>query len=200
MTIALPLRAPPPIPQLPLSDDAALLAACRDRDPGAWERLMERYERLIYAISRQAGLDDDQTAEVFQQVCVTLLEHLDTIARPERLGAWLATTARRASWRLARRALATTALSAVDERALLADGDLEPGAVAESLELQRAVRRALAGLDARSQRLILLLYYQPEPLSYAEIALRLGIPEGSVGPTRARSLQKLQRALASLDG
>jgi RNA polymerase sigma factor (sigma-70 family) len=71
------------------------LQACRRGDEAAWEALVERYQRLIYTIPRRAGLDKDQAAEVFQEVFTTLFEKLETIEQPERLQAWLVTTARR---------------------------------------------------------------------------------------------------------
>ena len=80
--------------------DERLLEACRRGGESAWEMLVERYQRLIYAIPRRAGLDKDQAAEVFQEVFMTLIEKLDDIEQPERLQAWLVTTARRKTWRL----------------------------------------------------------------------------------------------------
>jgi RNA polymerase sigma factor (sigma-70 family) len=185
-----------------VDDDAALLEACRAGDAAGWEALIRRYQRLIYAIPRRAGLNDDLAAEVFQRVCVILFEHLDRIERPERLGAWLATTARRESWRLLRHERATTILvdnDDDDELAQLADPAPLPDEMLERQERQQAVRRAVTGLDRRSRTLMALLFYHSEPASYAEIAATLGIPEGSVGPTRARCLRKLQRALTPFE-
>lgn len=178
-------------------DDAALLRACRAGNPDAWVALVRRYQRLIYAIPRRAGLSDDLAAEVFQRVCVALFEHLDRIEQPERVGAWLATTARRESWRELRRAQAVTPLDpdGGGETARLPDPAPLPDEVIERLERQHAVRRALAGLDERCRTLLSLLFFRPAPPPYAEIAEALGVPEGSIGPTRARCLQKLQRAL-----
>lgn len=179
-------------------DDAALVRACRQGDPEAWEALVRRYQRLIYAIPRRAGLSDDLAAEVFQRVWVTLIEHLHRIEQPERIGAWLATTARRESWRQLRRERVTTTLDAGDdddETARLADSAPLPDEVIERLERQQAVRRAVAGLDERCRSLLTMLFYRGEPPPYAEIAATLGVPEGSIGPTRARCLQKLRQAL-----
>ncbi len=183
--------------------DEALLRACRQGDPAAWERLIRRYQRLIYAIPRRAGLSDDLAAEVFQRVCVTLVEHLHRIERPDRLGAWLATTARRESWRQLRSHSSTTGALEGDEGdealAMLPDPALLPDEVLERLERQHAVRRAIATLDERCRTLLTLLFYTPEPPSYAAIAQSLGIPEGSIGPTRSRCLQRLRQALEQLE-
>src|SRR6185503_14021495 len=80
--------------------DRVLLKACREGDESAWEVLVERYQRLIYAIPRRAGLNEDQASEVFQEVFTTLLQKLNDITDPDRLHAWLVTTARRKTWRL----------------------------------------------------------------------------------------------------
>ncbi len=183
--------------------DEVLLRACRLGDPAAWERLVRRYQRLIYAIPRRAGLNADLSAEVFQRVWVMLLEHLDRIERPERLSAWLVTTARRESWRQLRAQSSAVALPEgyEDEEALgaLPDPALLPDEVLERLERQHTVRRAIATLDERCRELLTLLFYRPEPPSYAAIAQSLGMPEGSIGPTRSRCLQRLRQALERLE-
>jgi RNA polymerase sigma factor (sigma-70 family) len=75
--------------------DLQLVSDCRQGDQLAWEKLVRRYQRLIYAIPRRAGLSEDQAAEIFQDVFTTLFEKLDDIEDPERLQAWLVTTTRR---------------------------------------------------------------------------------------------------------
>jgi RNA polymerase sigma factor (sigma-70 family) len=161
--------------------------------------LVRRYQRLIYAIPRRAGLGEEQASEVFQRVCLTLVEHLERIEQPDRLGAWLATTARRESWRIIRQSRATVSLTneegEIDERSIPADGALLPDEVLERLELQHEVRQAVGQLDERCRALLSLLFYRAAPPPYLEVAAALGVPEGSIGPTRARCLQKLRRLL-----
>jgi RNA polymerase sigma factor (sigma-70 family) len=188
---------------MPTDDTAALLRDCRKGDPAAWETLIRRYQRLIYAIPRRAGLSDDQANEVFQRVCVALFEHLDRIDRPDRLGAWLATTARRESWRQLRRERDTTSLDMRDDDdnpvMQITDGALLPDELVEQAERQHAVRLALLDMDKRCRSLITMLFYQDEPPPYAEVAAALGVPTGSIGPTRARCLRKLQQILEEHD-
>lgn len=183
--------------------DETLLRACRQGDQAAWERLIRRYQRLIYAIPRRAGLNEDLAAEVFQRVWVTLVEHLNRIEQPNRLGAWLATTARRESWRQLRTQSSANALPEGDDDAetlaTLPDPAMLPDEVLERLERQHLVRRALSTLDERCRALLTLLFYTQDPPSYAEIAGSLGIPEGSIGPTRGRCLQRLRQALEQLE-
>jgi len=80
----------------------------------------------------------------------------------------------------------------------LADDALLPDELILRLEAQNKVRTALATLDERCRRLLTLLFYRPDPAPYAEIAATLGIPEGSIGPFRARCLRKLRRILDDL--
>lgn len=181
--------------------DEQLLLDCRRGDETAWEALVSRYQRLIYAIPRRAGLDEDLSAEVFQEVFATLLQSIERIEQPSRLHAWLVTTARRKTWRLISREAGTQSLSPGDDEEggspldTLADRALLPDEALLQLEQQHLVRAALEELDARCGGLLRMLFYAPEPPPYSEIAARLGTTEGSIGPTRARCLQKLLKLL-----
>jgi RNA polymerase sigma factor (sigma-70 family) len=182
-------------------DDADLIAACQRGDAQAWETLVNRYQRLIYAVPRRAGLDDDQCADVFQRTFVMLVEHLARIDQPGRVRAWLVTTARREALRTYQKAARTQPLpgEAGEEEseaaAPLADPGPLPGEAVLQLEEQHLVRTALGQIDERCRQLLTLLFYRAEPAPYDEIAGALGIPAGSIGPTRARCLQKVGRLL-----
>src|SRR6185295_755008 len=80
--------------------DKELLLSCRRGNESSWQALVDRYQRLIYAIPRRAGLNEDQAGEVFQEVFLTLFQKMNEITDPDRLHAWLVTTARRKTWRL----------------------------------------------------------------------------------------------------
>jgi RNA polymerase sigma factor (sigma-70 family) len=180
--------------------DHELIQACRRGDESAWESLVRRYQRLIYTIPRRAGLNEDLAAEVFQEVFATLFEKLDELENPERLKAWIVTTARRKTWRLFSRENRTEGFDDADEEGSVEIGKLPdsaplPDEVIVQLEEQHQVRVALASLDERCQKLLTLLFYREEPLPYSEIAVQIGTTEGSIGPTRARCLQKLLRLL-----
>ena len=175
--------------------DKQLLSACRRGDEAAWEKLVHRYQRLIYTIPQRAGLDED-----FQEVFTTLLQKLSDIDRPERLQAWLVTTARRKTWRIISRERPLRQTSYDDEEAddsllNLPDNTPLPDEILGRLEEQHRVRLALAELDERCRKLLTMLYYEAEPPAYSAIAEILGTPEGSIGPTRARCLKKLTRIL-----
>jgi RNA polymerase sigma factor (sigma-70 family) len=181
--------------------DRQLVLACRRGEAEGWEGLVNRYQRLIYSIPRRIGLDEDQTAEVFQRTFVKLLENLDRIEKPERIQAWLVTTAKRETWRMIRQGRSEETFSDTNDQ----DGDISyeavrdnallPEEVLERLEEQHIVRVAIASMDERCRKLLILLFYRPEPPSYTEVSTALDMPEGSLGPTRARCLQKLLRLL-----
>ena len=178
--------------------DRELLIACREGDESAWEVLVERYQQLIYAIPRRAGLNEDQASEVFQEVFATLLQKLNDITEPDRLHAWLVTTARRKTWRLMskERLLRPSTDEERDEKlTAVVDNAPLPDETLVRLEEQHRIRTALLALDERCQKLLTLLYYRPEPPSYAEIAEAFGTSEGSIGPTRARCLKKMLQLL-----
>jgi RNA polymerase sigma factor (sigma-70 family) len=177
--------------------DKELLISCRQGNESAWTVLVDRYQRLIYAIPRRAGLNEDQAGEVFQEVFVTLFEKMNEINEPDRLHAWLVTTARRKTWRLLskERSFQSTQTDEDDESLVVVDNSPLPDETLVRLEEQHRIRTALAGLDARCQQLLTMLYYQVEPPPYSEIAAMLGTPEGSIGPTRARCLKKLLKLL-----
>jgi RNA polymerase sigma factor (sigma-70 family) len=186
-------------------EDAELLARCRAGEEAAWQALVWRYQRLIYTVPRRAGLGEAQAADVFQTVFSRLFEHLDRIEDAARVRAWLVTTARRETLRMVEQARRIAAPAGGDD-----DGDGNdlldnivdtaplPDELLAALQAQDRVRRAVEQLDERSRRFVELFFLQDEPLPYEEIARRLGIAVGSIGPTRARCLAKLRDRLAEL--
>ncbi len=184
--------------------DADLVRACRDGDQGAWSTLVRRYQRLVYTVPRRAGLPDEAAADVFQTAFQRLFEHLDRIDDASRVRAWLVTTAKRETLRLLAERQRVVELPAGAADADAPDEDplarlpdpapLQDEQLAALQELHR-VREAVDRLDPRARQFVELLFLQEEPLPYAEIARRLGIPEGSIGPTRARILAKLRKLM-----
>ncbi len=181
-------------------DVAALVRRAAVGDRWAWERLVDQYARLIWAITRDFKLVESDAADVAQVTWLRLLENIHKIENPDRVGSWLAATARNECLRnLAAR-----------KRVVLADDDivLDGAAVAgpdvdeRLLSAERAVmvREALSHLPWRWQRMLELLMADP-PASYSEISDQLGLPVGSIGPTRNRCLARLRTLLpASLTG
>src|ERR1041385_2298099 len=146
--------------------DKELLISCRRGDESSWQALVDRYQRLIYAIPRRAGLNEDQAGEVFQEVFVTLFEKMNEIHEPDRLHAWLVTTARRKTWRLLskeRSANKKGDADADDEVLGVVDDAPLPEETLVRLEEQHRIRTALEDLDPRCRELLTMLYYHAEP-------------------------------------
>jgi RNA polymerase sigma factor (sigma-70 family) len=179
--------------------DLQLVLACRRGDQLAWERLIQRYQRLIYAIPLRAGLDQEHAAEIFQDVFTTLFQKLNDLEQPEKLQAWLVTTTRRQTLHAISKAQVQQAHVIIDEEPYMAASIRDEAPLPDEqlliLEEQHRIRTALSSLDERCQTLLKMLFYGSEPPSYADVATSLGLPEGSIGPTRARCLAKLLRML-----
>lgn len=175
------------------ASDPGLVRACLDGDDGAWEELVDRYGRLVYAIPRRMGLSEADADDIFQNVFARLLRHLPKLRDQTRLSAWLITTTRRESWRLGKAARRHDDL---DES--FADDAAEPDEGLAQAEREEAVRQAMRRLDDRCRRLLTALFLDPAPAAYDAVAARLGMPLGSIGPTRARCFRKLEGYLREL--
>jgi RNA polymerase sigma factor (sigma-70 family) len=166
-----------------------LLQEARDGDTSAWSTLVDRFEGLIWATTRAHRLSRADAADVTQTTWLRLVENLDRINDPERLGAWLVTTARRECLRHLR--LHGRELQVEDDSVFEAPS----GEPAENRLIVRerndALRRAFARIGERCQALLRMLS-APESPSYEEIGAALGMPIGAIGPTRARCLDKLR--------
>lgn len=180
-----------------MTPDADLVRLCLDGDRVAWADLLGRYADLAYAVFRRAGLDAAERADAFQEVSVLLWRGLPGLRRAESLVPWIATTSRRIAWRARKRARARTERERAVSRPE-SEGGGAPADALSALEEEHAVRRALAALGERCRRLLTLLYFQTPEGGYDEVAARLGMPRGSIGPTRARCLEGLRRELAAL--
>jgi RNA polymerase sigma factor (sigma-70 family) len=169
-------------------------------DKHAWDALVERYIPLIWSICRRHRLSDADAEDVGQNVWLQLTQQLGKIRDPAALPGWLATVTRRECLRVMAAAQRPPAAGYAISAEIIAD---EPSETAEqellAAERHAALREAFAALQPSGQRLIALLLEDP-PVSYAEISARLGIPAGSIGPTRRRCLDKLRRypAVAAL--
>jgi RNA polymerase sigma factor (sigma-70 family) len=184
-----------------LSDekDETLVARCRAGDGAAWEALVRRYQRLVYAIVRRAGLDEQTAADVFQTVFMRLLQQLPRIDEPARLQAWIVTTAKRESILQRRRGarLVTMGDGAADAaQETIADEAPGPQQTLEHWQQLMRVRSALDRLDGRCRHLLQVLF-AGETSGYDDVARQLNMPVGSIGPTRARCLAKLRRDIES---
>jgi len=172
-------------------DVARLVRQAATGDKRAWERLVDQYNRLIWSITREFKLVESDAADVVQTTWMRLIEHIDRLQHPERVASWLAATARNECLRClaARKRL----VLAHEDVAFDGPAEHEPEIDEALLAEERAeiVREAMAHLPHRWQRLMEMLMADP-PVPYAMISDQLGLPIGSIGPTRSRCLARLR--------
>jgi RNA polymerase sigma factor (sigma-70 family) len=173
-------------------DVATLVRRAAEGDHQAWESLVDQFARLIWSITVEFKLAESDAADVVQTTWLRLLEHIDRIRYPDRVGAWLAATARNECLRSM--AVRKRVVLGHDETELDYVAAVEAPGIDERLladERDQVVRDALSALPNRWQRLLEMLMADP-PVSYTEISDQLGLPIGSIGPTRGRCLARLR--------
>ena len=179
--------------------DAELFRACRRGNDAAWNELVGRFQRLIITIPRRAGLSEEQSADVFQEVFLTLFEKLDEIEQPEKIRSWLVTTAKFKTWGAVRgtKNLFSPATDEEMEAEMANLPDAAPLADARLIELeqQHQIRTALNELEEKCRAILSMIYLNETAASYAEVARRIGVGETSISPLRARCLKKLAKIL-----
>jgi RNA polymerase sigma factor (sigma-70 family) len=179
---------------------ARLVTRARDGDKAAWDAIVDRYAPLIWSICRRYQLDRPDADDVGQSVWLRLVDQLAFIREPAALPGWIATTTRRECGRVVTAARRREALGSGLDAEDIPDGHLgEAEAEVLAAERNAALREAFDSLPPRCQRLLTLLSTDP-PVPYAEISDTLGIPVGSIGPNRARCLDRVRRhpAIAAL--
>lgn len=169
----------------------ALVRAAAGGDQAAWDAIVDRFQGLVWATARSHRLSPADAADVAQTTWLRLVENLGRIREPERVGAWLATTARRESLRLIR--LRGRELPSDDADAFESADEEGPELALLRDERDTLLWRAFAKLSDRCQALLRLLVAPEEP-SYEEIGAALDMPIGAIGPTRIRCLEKLRVA------
>ena len=184
----------------PPESDAQLVARCLNGEQSAWSLLVQRYQRLVYAVVRRIGLDEHAAADVFQTVFTRLVQHLPKIDDPARLQAWIVTTAKREALLQRSRGHRTVSMTSDDDGGEqggdwdFADETPVAEEALESLQQAERVRRGLDQLDERCRQLLTLLFNDDEDRpAYDDIARKVGMPVGSIGPTRSRCLGKLRK-------
>ena len=182
--------------------DAELLLACRRGEQAAWDELVERFQRLVSTVPRRAGLSEEQTADVSQEVFLTLFQKMDEIEQPDRLRSWLVTTAKFKTWNIIRgeKEFTTTGTGEggddeVDILNLIPDDSPLADKKLIELEEQHLVRTALKELEERCRTILSMLYLSEEGASYADVAKVVKVSETSISPLRARCLKKLSQIL-----
>ncbi len=188
-----------------VEDVGALVKSAANGDDQAWAALVERFGRLVWSVARGHGLRAADAEEVFQTTWLRLTEHVGRLKEPERVGAWLATTARNEALKVLRaggRVTVTDDAQLLDRASDVESPERVTLEAEETAAHARRVRRvwsAFQRLPDRCQRLLRVLIASPPP-SYVEVAVALDLPIGSIGPTRARCLEQLRKLLAQPEG
>lgn len=174
-----------------------LLNRCRKGDARAWASLVDALQAHVFSVAKRTGLSDDDAEDVFQNTFLALYRSLDRVETGWALPRWLATTAAREALKIRRsKHSQTVPLDRPDLGLdqLLADEDVSVADEAERAVMALQVRTALLELKQLCQKLLQAVFAEDE-LSYQEISESLGIPVGSIGPQRARCLDRLRKIL-----
>jgi RNA polymerase sigma factor (sigma-70 family) len=176
-------------------DDHRLIGSCLNGDQRGWHALVDKYNRLVYAVVLRYGVAPDDAADLFQSVWVNVYSDLRKVRKHDSLRSWLITVTRRQCfhWRQERQRRQRLLQESRDEPTLVT---VEPPDL-EGLENDQRVREAVFRLPERCRELIGMLFYSDPPLPYREVAEQLGLAVGSIGFIRGRCLRKLQKMLES---
>jgi RNA polymerase sigma factor (sigma-70 family) len=183
-------------PRETTAEDEKLVQECLKGDERAWNRLIDKYKRLIYSVPVKYGLSPEDSADIFQNVCVDLFTNLAKLRKIESLRSWLITVATHKCFHYKKQRRQDVELDAM-EREVAEDMATAPEIVQEVQE-EQAVRDAIQKLSPRCAELVKLLFFEQPPVPYAEVAQKLGLATGSIGFIRGRCLNRLQKILGEL--
>jgi RNA polymerase sigma factor (sigma-70 family) len=184
------------------ADRAARLGAClvraRDGDTVALGEIVRELNPLLWHVARGAGLTAEESADVVQTSWLELLRRLHEIRSPQALTSWLVTATRREAWRM-RKLARRQAPDGASQLESVADPDPGPGERLLTDERDRVLWRHVQQLPGRCRELLRVVAQVARP-DYATVAEALGMPIGSIGPTRGRCLAKLRELLQADPG
>jgi RNA polymerase sigma factor (sigma-70 family) len=177
------------------TEDEWLVRGCVEGDPRAWEELIDKYKRLIYSIPIKYGASPDDAADVFQAVCIEVLNSLSQLKSAQSLRSWLITLTIRQSYRWRKKQPNHVELDGLEPEIAEGIASVTHADTLAQLEQEQIVRDVVSQLSPRHQELVRLLFFEQPALPYAEVAQRLGLATGSIGFIRGRCLEKLRKAL-----
>ena len=175
--------------------DRDLVAACLEGEQLAWERLVNRYQRMIFSVLVRYGLDEEERKETFQTVCLETLKNLRSLRDANKIRHWLLTITIRECNDLVRKKYRHRLHDPEESAELLTDPADGALAIYLRTEREQILREAIAELPERCQVVIRLLFLEEGKVSYSEVAQRLGLSKDSIGSTRLRCLESLHELL-----
>lgn len=177
---------------------AGLVAAAHRGDQDSWRELVARYSPLLVSVVRRFGLSPSETEDVAQTVWLRMVEHLGALREPHALPKWLITTGRREAMRhLSSGRRDWPHDPQHDSWPAVPSSDEDPTDALDRAERHQALLAGMAELPRRQRELLVMLMVDP-PLSYGTISERTGVPVGSIGPTRARAIERLRQTAPML--
>lgn len=175
----------------------SLLLRIREGDAAAWDEIFRRYGKLVTSTVRSFRLQEADALDAVQMTWLRLAENVHRVQFPDRLGGWLATTARRECLHILRQGKPIPGLIDVTPDTV-ADPSVGPEQHAIESDTANTLRQLVAELSPRRRTLVRMLFTD-HPRSYAEVAQTAGIPTGGIGPTRARALRQLRDKLHEIE-
>lgn len=176
-------------------EDEWLVQGCLQGDSRAWEQLIDKYKRLIYSIPIKYGASPEDASDVFQAVCIEVLNSLPQLKSAQSLRSWLITLTIRQSYRWKKKQSNHVELDALEPEVAEGIASVSHPDKLDQLEQEQIVREVVAQLPPRHRELVRLLFFEQPALPYTEVAQRLGLATGSIGFIRGRCLEKLRKAL-----
>ena len=179
------------------AEDKRLVEECLNGDECAWNQLVDKYKKLICSIPVKYGFSREDSADIFQNVCVTLFTNLSKVKKVESLRSWLVTVATHKCFYLMKHRKPDVELDALEREVAEALAPTPPMMLHE-IEEEQKVRDAVRRLTPRCAELVKMLFFEQPPLAYADVAKKLGLATGSIGFIRGRCLERLQKILLEL--
>jgi RNA polymerase sigma factor (sigma-70 family) len=192
--------------------DSHLVQKCLKGDEAAWAALIGKYKNLIFSIPMRYGFSEEDSADIFQAVCIDLLTELPRLREPNALAGWLIQVARnkcfhrkksQQSQRLQENVQEQVQESSHDKVQEIKDSHshaspAEPERLLAQLEQEQVLHEALLGLSPRCRQLVHMLFFEMPVRPYQEVAKELDLATGSIGFIRRRCLDKLRLRLEQL--
>jgi len=185
-------------PQAPAKSDAELVRGCLKRSEEDWNLLVDKYKNLIYSIPIRYGCSREEAADIFQAVCLELIQELPKLRDPKALPKWLMQVTAHKCFHWKRQG--SRMISQDDEEASVPETSIpaEAEATMREIEEEQKLREALGGLPARCRELIHMLFYEEPKRPYQEVAASLGLATGTIGLLRQKCLDRLRKRLDEL--